>query len=67
LLTFWRDKSARRNSRHGRFVDQTNREVPLPSDALQADFAVEGAKINTQGQRLILSLASHLARHGQDL
>ena len=58
-LTLWRDKSGETHL-PPRSISINNKEVPLPQDALQADFAVEGPKISTRGQRRIIAMASPL-------
>jgi hypothetical protein len=40
------------------------KEIPLPQDALQADYVVEGPRVSTKGQRRIVSLASPLRVNG---
>jgi hypothetical protein len=64
LLTLWRDKSGS-TQLPPRTMSINNHEVPLPQDALQADFTVDGPKISTHGQRRILSLAAPLRVNGQ--
>jgi hypothetical protein len=64
LLTLWRDKSGA-TQLPPRTMSINNREVPLPQDALQADFTVDGPKLSTHGQRRILSLAAPLRVNGQ--
>jgi len=63
-LTLWRDKSGETQLPQ-RMMSINNKEIPLPADALQADFTVEGDNIHTQGQRRIVSLATSLRVNGQ--
>jgi hypothetical protein len=58
-LTLWRDKSGETHL-PPRTISINNKEVPLPQDALQADFSVQGPKIATHGQRRITAMASPL-------
>jgi hypothetical protein len=63
LLTLWRDKSGA-TQLPPRTMSINNHDVPLPQDALQADFTVEGPRVSTKGQRRIVSLASPLRVNG---
>ena len=63
LLTLWRDKSG--ETRSSRTISINNKEIPLPQDALQADFTVEGPKVSTHGQRRIVALSSPLRINNQ--
>jgi hypothetical protein len=62
-LTLWRDKSGA-TQLPPRGMSINGKEVPLPQDALQADFAVEGPRVSTRGQRRIVSLASPVRVNG---
>jgi hypothetical protein len=64
LLTLFRDASGG-TKLPPRTISINNREIPLPADALQADFAVEGPKVSTRGQRRIAAVASPLRIKGQ--
>jgi hypothetical protein len=64
LLTLYRDSSGG-TKLPPRTISVNNREIPLPADALQADFAVEGPNLSTKGQRRIAALASPLRIKGQ--
>jgi hypothetical protein len=63
-LTLYRDKSGG-TQLPPRTMGVNNRELPLPADCLQVDFAVEGPKVSTRGQRRIVSLSSALRIKGQ--
>jgi hypothetical protein len=47
-----------------RAMSINGKEIPLPQDALQADYVVEGPRVSTKGQRRIVSLASPLRVNG---
>lgn len=64
LLTLWRDKSG--NTRLPlRTLCLPGRELPLPADALQADFQTDGPTTSTHGERRIVSLASPIRVNNQ--
>lgn len=63
-LTLYRDKSGG-TQLPPRSMGVNNREFPLPADCLQVDFAVEGPKVSTRGQRRIVSFSSALRIKGQ--
>jgi len=62
-LTLWRDKSGG-TQLPPRQMSINGKEIPLPQDALQADYVVEGPRVSTKGQRRIVSLASPLRVNG---
>jgi hypothetical protein len=62
-LTLWRDKSGG-TQLPPRAMSINGKEIPLPQDALQADYTVEGPRVSTKGQRRIVSLASPLRVNG---
>jgi hypothetical protein len=63
-LTLWRDKSGETHL-PPRSMSINNKDVPLPQDALQADFSVEGPRVSTRGERRIVALASPLRVNNQ--
>lgn len=63
MLTLWRDKSGQLKL-PARSMQINNHEVPLPGDALQAEFTIEGPKVSSRGTRRILALASPLRVNG---
>jgi hypothetical protein len=63
-LTLWRDKSGS-TQLPPRTLSINHQNIPLPGDALQADFTVDGPNISTRGERRILSLAAPLRVNGQ--
>jgi hypothetical protein len=63
-LTLYRDKSGATHL-PPRTMSVNNRDLPLPADCLQVDFAVDGPTIATRGQRRIVSLSSPLRVGGQ--
>jgi len=65
-LTLWRDKSGQ-TQLPPRTIAVGEREIPLPADALQADFAMRGPKGETKGERRIVSMAAPLRVGGQTL
>ena len=62
-LTLWRDKSGS-TQLPPRGMSINGKEIPLPQDALQADYVVAGPRVSTKGQRRIVSLASPLRVNG---
>jgi hypothetical protein len=62
-LTLWRCAGVKLPPRT---MSINNQEIPLPEDALQADFTVEGSTISTKGQRRIIALASLVRIGGRD-
>lgn len=64
LLTLWRDKTGQLKL-PARCIQINNHEVPLPPDAIQADFTVEAPNHSSKGMRRILALASPLRVNGQ--
>lgn len=63
MLTLWRDKSGQLKL-PARSMQINNHDVPLPGDAIQAEFTVEGPKVSSRGTRRILALASPLRVNG---
>jgi hypothetical protein len=63
-VTLWRDKSGETRL-PPRAISVNNRDVPLPADALQADFTVEAVGVSTHGERRIVSLAKSMRVNGQ--
>jgi hypothetical protein len=63
-LTLWRDKSGETHL-PPRNISINNKDVPLPQDALQADFTIEGPKVSTRGERRIIAMASPLRVNNQ--
>ena len=63
-LTLWRDKSGETHL-PPRSISINNKEIPLPQDALQADFSTEGPKISTRGERRIVAMSSPLRVNNQ--
>jgi hypothetical protein len=58
-LTLWRDRSGQ-TQLPPRTIAVGEREIPLPADALQAEFVVRGPKGQTKGERRIVSMAAPL-------
>jgi len=63
-LTLWRDQSGA-TQLPPRTLSINNKDLPLPADALQADFVVEGQTVSSKGERRIASLAAPLRVNGQ--
>lgn len=58
-LTLYRDKSGQ-TQLPPRTMSVNNKDLPLPTDALQADFKIEAPGVSTAGQRRIVSLTTPL-------
>jgi hypothetical protein len=63
-LTLWRDKSGG-TQLPPRTIPVNNKDVPLPPDALQADFTVEAPGVSTRGERRIVALAKPMRVNAQ--
>jgi len=64
LLTLYRDKS-QTIKLPARSLIVGGREIPLPADAIQAEFTVEGPRMSAKGSRRIIAMASPLIVSGK--
>jgi len=64
LVTLFRDKTGaiKLPARH---LSAGGREIPLPADAIQAEFAIEGPRMSAKGTRRIIAMASPLVVNGK--
>jgi hypothetical protein len=65
-VTLWRDKSGQ-TQLPPRAMSVNNKDLPLPGDALQADFKIEAPGVSTSGQRRIVSIAAPVRVGSQTL
>ncbi|MEZ0263997.1 MAG: hypothetical protein ACAI43_04660 [Phycisphaerae bacterium] len=63
-LTLYREKSGAIKL-PARSLAVAGREIPLPADAVQAEFTVEGPKVSTRGTRRIMSLSAMTQVNGK--
>jgi hypothetical protein len=63
-VTLWRDKSGDTRL-PPRTMSVNNVDLPLPADALQADFTVEAPGVSTRGERRIIAIARPMRVAGQ--
>jgi hypothetical protein len=64
LITLYRDKS-QTIKLPARSLTAGGREIPLPGDAIQADFTIEGPRMSAKGTRRIVATASPLVVSGK--